>query len=471
MNLSSPSISSASPHYPGKSRLAISDAAAAAAPNAEFAELVADATGRREAGTDLNRPAASEKHEKACPTKSLSMPRERIEEKKSAKQQPNENLISQPGTISTPAADEIELASPAIPDSLAKRPVAGKDEDPADDVAATPQEFVATASEEGEGTDFEAAPSSTEKRANSAAEIEVPAESEACSPTQNVSEPGVAGEAVQNRKTPKTSFLPGAKRDGVKSSSIEEDKVAADFAESTRETSQKGDSAGKSNSKNFLDIEESGVTSRRETLGINVAKGEPDMNHPHAPRQLSDLLPKQVAAPDGMTSAHFDAQTPSLVQSGATGGLHQAVHAALEAGEKLKSGGQRSVDLEFSIGGDDLSVRVELHEGRVRATFRTDSAELRGALAQEWQVLQAAGVDRAKRFVDPVFVANSSSSAAGDRQEKRGGRDRATIVSEERFEISRAARPGSGSPARASAPLLSPETAASLTALRLQTFA
>jgi hypothetical protein len=53
---------------------------------------------------------------------------------------------------------------------------------------------------------------------------------------------------------------------------------------------------------------------------------------------------------------------------------------------------------------------VELKEGTVHTTFRTESTELRTALAQEWQsVVQPAGA-REIRLAEPVF---SSSPAGG----------------------------------------------------------
>jgi hypothetical protein len=86
--------------------------------------------------------------------------------------------------------------------------------------------------------------------------------------------------------------------------------------------------------------------------------------------------------------------------------------------EQASAQGQKSVHLQFSVGDADLSVRVQLHAGEVRTTFRTDSPELRAALAHEWQAITNSNAgDRSMRIAPASFVASEHSAfnaSAGD---------------------------------------------------------
>ncbi|MGH7959519.1 MAG: hypothetical protein ACREH8_21265 [Opitutaceae bacterium] len=89
-----------------------------------------------------------------------------------------------------------------------------------------------------------------------------------------------------------------------------------------------------------------------------------------------------------------------------------AVATILSLSDRLASTDRQAVNLRFSIGGSDLSVRVGVWGDEVRTTFHTESPELRAALVHEWQSLNAPVGDRSPiRFADPVF-----SSAAENEQ-------------------------------------------------------
>jgi hypothetical protein len=62
------------------------------------------------------------------------------------------------------------------------------------------------------------------------------------------------------------------------------------------------------------------------------------------------------------------------------------------------------------VGDVDLSVRVELHASQVRTTFRTDSAELRAALSQEWEALSSSQPGERTLKLVPAFVTSSEQS-------------------------------------------------------------
>ena len=99
---------------------------------------------------------------------------------------------------------------------------------------------------------------------------------------------------------------------------------------------------------------------------------------------------------------------------------HRAVEAVLVAADRFSSGDQHSVTLQFSVGDTELNVRVELRADEVRATFHTDSPELRDALSHEWQAAQASSPsERSFRLAPPVITSaqgytSSSAFAGGD---------------------------------------------------------
>jgi hypothetical protein len=71
-----------------------------------------------------------------------------------------------------------------------------------------------------------------------------------------------------------------------------------------------------------------------------------------------------------------------------------------------------AVSLNFKFGSDDLAIRVEWRNGEVHTQFRTDSVDLRSALASQWQAMAPSAAGRTTQFADPVFSAGGSSSAA-----------------------------------------------------------
>ena len=95
----------------------------------------------------------------------------------------------------------------------------------------------------------------------------------------------------------------------------------------------------------------------------------------------------------------------------AAGAAHRAVNAVLEAAERFAPASSHAVNLQFSVAGsNDLAVRIELRAGEVRATFHTDSPELRTALAREWQAVSGSAAGHALRSVDPVFAPAKATS-------------------------------------------------------------
>ena len=150
-----------------------------------------------------------------------------------------------------------------------------------------------------------------------------------------------------------------------------------------------------------------------------------------------------------------------------------AVDTAMAAADRLAAGVQRSVNLQFSVSGVDLGVRVEMRGDAVHTTFHTDSPELRTAIAHEWQAVSVQNESRPQRLADPVFSSGTHSGLgqSGDgsaHQRDSGAREGRAAGSE--FTVF---RPGARSVATTSvsaAPAAS-RLAPSLTTRHLHTFA
>jgi hypothetical protein len=225
--------------------------------------------------------------------------------------------------------------------------------------------------------------------------------------------------------------------------------------------------------KTFLSASGKRVATPETILGTGVANSEPAMpaaTLAHRPSFVAPLeraadLPVAVAAD---SPAGLQAAEPATV-------AHRAVEAVLTAVERFSAGDRHAVQLQFSVGGTDLAVRVELRGTEVRTTFRTDSPELRSALAHEWQAAGAESPDRPGRLAPPVFSANESaafSQFSGDTTSRQ--RDaRARRAEAEEFFSSVTGRPRSAAAASvAGTGLTAPSTrAAAGTALHLSTLA
>ncbi len=118
---------------------------------------------------------------------------------------------------------------------------------------------------------------------------------------------------------------------------------------------------------------------------------------------LAIPAPDSASAPNAARVAEPPVATPS-----ASAHAVAAIEAAVDAVNHARIAGHSSVELKLTFADStQLAVRVELRDGTLHTTFRTDSAELRDVLAHEWTAavpaLAAASRDHALRVADPVF--------------------------------------------------------------------
>ena len=232
--------------------------------------------------------------------------------------------------------------------------------------------------------------------------------------------------------------------------------------------------------KSFVTTDEPLFAARHSSAGTEVAKPDATMPAPHfsSPTQQlkNDAAPALVAAPSGLAERVESHNVLALALDGVSS-AHEAVEVVLRTADRLSSLVHKSVRLEFAVGGEKLDVRVELRANEVLTTFHTESAELRTALASEWQgVTASAGQgERTLRILPAQFgsseqdAANSFSGDASSRH--REPQHQAQPDASLLFGSGVRGRSGRGSRAAAEAPAHDASFAAPGTALHLHTLA
>jgi hypothetical protein len=189
--------------------------------------------------------------------------------------------------------------------------------------------------------------------------------------------------------------------------------VAEKFAAVADQAAARVGGRGKPAGKSFVDAEHKEVAQFNPMLGTGTAERDATMPAGSTLTHSNDTA--VLAASSSTDAAKGTTSLPQEVTLPST--AHQAVEAVLSAADRVASRTQHSVNLQFNVGGSDLNVRVELRAGEVHTTFRTDSAELRAALSNEWQSVTAhSSSERPTRLAPPVFTANGQSdgSFSGD---------------------------------------------------------
>jgi hypothetical protein len=178
------------------------------------------------------------------------------------------------------------------------------------------------------------------------------------------------------------------------------------------------DSAGLKKSLNSDSQED---TKYDSAVGTDSAEALPDMtasafSHPAA---LGAFLNEGV--PATARSASAAGAATSLPETTAHAAV-AAVVKVIQAQTSQAQGSVSSVNLSFKFGPDDLSVRVAWHAGVVQTQFRTDSADLRSAIASEWQAMSAAPAGRTLPLAAPVFASTGDSLSSSPDDSGASGR-------------------------------------------------
>ena len=165
--------------------------------------------------------------------------------------------------------------------------------------------------------------------------------------------------------------------------------------------------------KNFLSRAAKDVGVEEQGDGIDVALASPAMPATPSDRQTG---PEKDTSLFGLADRSGTVSPPAsnIEQLRPAAVAHRAVAAVMnvvDAQSVSRLQPAPSVHLRLTIGGEDLTIKVELRAGEVRTEFQTASPELRAALAREWSAVGIESPARVLRYLEPVY---SASTSAGD---------------------------------------------------------
>ncbi len=188
--------------------------------------------------------------------------------------------------------------------------------------------------------------------------------------------------------------------------------TSENFSAETARISKPTTAATEGTRKKSVSRFEKDVKADSEIAGISTA-----ITGDHMPALSSKFTPVIEVAPASTTSARTDdTAAKTSAPSVSAHAVVENVLAVVDAQASQAAGARSSVNLQFKVGGEALDVRVELRGSEVHTQFRTESPELRAALAQEWNSVANSPSEQGLRLQDPVFIAApvQNASASGD---------------------------------------------------------
>lgn len=181
-----------------------------------------------------------------------------------------------------------------------------------------------------------------------------------------------------------------------------------------------------STEKNFLNPKAERVKTDKTSAGIDVAESASDMPEIFTAHRYTSDQPvftgpgtaREAAPALSVASTAPVDPTPTPTPTPAAREIslaHRAVETILNVVDAQRSRAEDAsvVNLHFKFAGEDLAVRVQLRGGEVHTQFRTDSAELRAALANEWRAVAGQGGEPGARLIEPVFAGSGASGQHG----------------------------------------------------------
>jgi len=195
----------------------------------------------------------------------------------------------------------------------------------------------------------------------------------------------------------------------AKREALRGEKIAAEL----ERTNAQADGLTHADKKDFLITDLKSVNSDSALVGTRVAKEMAPMIFTLTNRAKTAAAELAVGAftPSLPSTAAFTTLVDVPAPVATVSATLAAVALAIESLEQRASGAASRVDLQFQVGGDKLGVRVEWREGTLHTFFRTDSTELRAALAHEWQSALPPVVSRELNVAPPIFGATADRSA------------------------------------------------------------
>ena len=140
-----------------------------------------------------------------------------------------------------------------------------------------------------------------------------------------------------------------------------------------------------------------------------------------APAQ--DMSVFQVPASKGELDSVASASASQTPPTGAAQHAEAVVKQVLDSAARMSSDGQRNVELQVKLtDGTQIAIKLQLVDGRIQPTFKTDSLELRQAIEQNWSQFSSGSTARTGQITPPIFETPNAHSGMNDFSQQQGGR-------------------------------------------------
>lgn len=191
-----------------------------------------------------------------------------------------------------------------------------------------------------------------------------------------------------------------------------EEKFAGMVAADRSPAASGGKALGDDQKNTSLSVDGKRLKDKGSLFGTPAANRDPAMPYSAATAaRPTDATPSANGIMAAQTVANPAAATLQAATPPAAAHATQLVKEIRDIADTISSIERNSVEVGFNFGENDrLSVRVEYRQGVVHTTFRTDSPEVRDALAREWQAQIVTPDRQPYRVAEPVFNLSTSSS-------------------------------------------------------------
>ncbi|HEX4666417.1 MAG TPA: hypothetical protein VH207_07450 [Chthoniobacterales bacterium] len=152
------------------------------------------------------------------------------------------------------------------------------------------------------------------------------------------------------------------------------------------------------------------VTSAGASQDFSSGDRQSDSNSFSEPDAGNAASPLSANAP--VSTSHPVEPPQKVVHAEQVTHLFRAI---TEATERLQSDGRTNVEMQINLrDGAQLTIRLQIHGGEVRAIFKTDSTEWREAIARGWSDFSSNSAERGLRATTPVFESPSAQQGLND---------------------------------------------------------
>lgn len=186
--------------------------------------------------------------------------------------------------------------------------------------------------------------------------------------------------------------------------------IIADLAKSSSEPSRKSERMY--SEKNFNNVDNKVVKKVGSTIGTSGAQFGTVMYSESAQSSLASALVTQVREVKDI-SHEVNVGVLGQSESETAGGTaSRTLSVVRDVVEHVRGSGRRTIELSLRLPeGETLSLQIQMRGGVAHTTFRTDSPELREALAQEWQNTMPTHIagEVPIKLAEPSFVLGPSS--------------------------------------------------------------